>query len=167
VTAVDTELHLPAECGPVLATWVPVPRAERAAQLLRSWPLLVAIVGILWLRAPNLPYVTIPVGLAAYVLIVRVASVRELRAGDGWVATESAYVRTDRLVRLRYRGTLHGPELHMRDDSEREIAPGLRDLVKNPEIWKLISAGVERSYAQGLRPDRATSRIFGLPFAPK
>lgn len=149
--------------GPTLATWQSVPRAERVREYLRSWPLFVSIAGILWLRAPNMPYLTIPAALATYALLVRVDSARELRAGVGWVATESASVRTDRLVRVRYRGTLHGPELRMRDDAGVEIAPNLRDLVANPEIWKLLRAGVERSYAAGLRPDRATCRIFGLP----
>lgn len=159
------ELDAPRGPGPTLATWASVPREERIREYLRAWPLFVLIAGILWLRAPNMPYLTIPVALATYALLVRVDSSRELHAGDGWLATESASVRTDRLVRLRYRGTLHGPELRMRDDTGTEIAPNLRDLVANPEIWKLLSAGVEQSYAAGLRPDRATSRIFGLSFS--
>jgi hypothetical protein len=72
-------------------------------------------------------------------------------------------VHTDQLVKLKLIYTTGGPILRMKDRHGNELSTSSRDLVQEPRIWALLSAGVRKSVDAGLRVNRLTAIAFVLP----
>jgi hypothetical protein len=52
----------------------------------------------------------------------------------------------------------------MRDADGNRLNVRVSELTRNPEIWRLLQVGVRASHEAGLKVNRRTAAVFGLPF---
>jgi hypothetical protein len=130
-----------------------------------NWLAFPIMLGLFWWRAPMwFPFPDALFTLGAYALIALASTGgREVYAGEGWLRDGPTLVRTDRLVKLKLIYTTGGPILRMKDRDGNELSTSSRDLVQEPRIWALLSAGVRKSVDAGLRVNKLTAIAFVLP----
>jgi hypothetical protein len=153
--------HRPAGFGPVLASKWPVPKRQRLGVAAMGTLFCAAVlVCVEWL---GLSWSWAAVTVAATYALVTWMSYRHIvRAGDGWLAKGSRYVRTGQLIVLQAERTLTGVRFTMRDGDLRYLHLRPSEISGNPDIWQLTRVGILTSCESGLRVDAPTKHYFAL-----